>query len=69
MTFLFIFFIIDNFSMVWVIKDGSLFCPLLGIGDKYGESVSTNNLFIGINYTASASRFEFLNVMIPLIDI
>ena len=55
--------------MVWVIKDGSLFCPLFGIGDKYGESVSTNNLFIGINDTASASRFEFLNVIIPLIDI
>ena len=33
-----------NFSAVNFIKDGSFFFPLLGIGAKYGLSVSINRL-------------------------
>ena len=52
-----------------IIKDGSLSFPLNGIGARYGESVSTNNLFKGIMETASTMSAEFLKVTIPLIEI
>ena len=52
-----------------MIKEGSLLLPLFGIGAKYGESVSTNSLSIGIEDIVSESSFEPLKVIIPLIDI
>ena len=63
------FLIFESFSTVWIILAGSLDFPLLGSGDKYGESVSTNNLFIGIYDTASTKLIDFLNVIIPLSEI
>ena len=40
--------IIDNFSKVYLIKLGSFFLPLIGIGAKKGLSVSMSNLSNGI---------------------
>ena len=64
-----IFFIEANFSIVCIIYEGSLDLPLNGIGARYGESVSTSNLFKGIMDTASLISVESLKVTIPLIEI
>ena len=48
---------------------GSFLLPLTGSGDKYGESVSTNNLSKGTISNAFLSSEDFLNVTIPLADI
>ena len=64
-----IFFISDNFWTVWTMYDGSLDFPLLGNGDKYGESVSTRSFSIGIDDTVLANSEDFLNVIIPLTEI
>ena len=39
---------IDNFSRVYLIKLGSFFFPLMGIGAKNGLSVSISSFSIGI---------------------
>ena len=62
------FLIWANFSTVCIMYDGSLDFPLYGKGAKYGESVSTNSLSIGIEETVSASSVEFLKVIIPLTE-
>ena len=50
-------------------KEGSLHLPLYGTGAKYGESVSTSNLFKGKSLTIFLSSFDLLKVIIPDNDI
>ena len=47
---------------------GSFDFPLSGSGDKYGESVSTSILSIGIDLKTSVSYVFFLKVIIPLAE-
>ena len=54
---------------VCVIKLGSLDLPLNGSGAKYGESVSTSILSLGISANVLANSLDFLKVTTPLAEI
>jgi hypothetical protein len=57
-----------SFSIVYLIKLGSFFLPLIGIGAKKGLSVSTSNLSKGIVLNVSCKSKLFLKVIIPLAE-
>ena len=63
-----IFFISANFFIVYLIKLGSFFFPLIGIGARKGLSVSTNNLLLGIFVNVFCKSELLLKVIIPLAE-
>ena len=60
--------IVDIFSKVYLMKLGSFFLPLIGIGAKKGLSVSISNFSRGISLKVSCKSTLFLNVIIPLAE-
>ena len=59
------FLINDKHSAMYTRFLGWLSFPLFGSGDRYGESVSTNILSIGISFIVSLNSPAFLKVTIP----
>ena len=60
--------IVDIFSKVYLMKLGSFFLPLIGIGAKKGLSVSISYFSKGISLKVSCKSTLFLNVIIPLAE-
>ena len=63
------FFNDDKNFTVWTRKLGSFDLPLKGTGAKYGESVSTKILSLGISLNVEANSWDFLKVTTPLAEI
>ena len=62
------FLILEIYLIVWTIWLGSLLLPLSGSGERYGESVSTKILLVGMDLKVSTSSLFFLKVIIPLAE-